>query len=167
MTVQAGQVVKAGDLIGHVGSTGNSTGNHLHFEVMIDGVLIDPSVVTGAPLSSNTVLTVEQAEELKAKIAVQQSLDQIQPEALQRQAVELQAQIEELKAQSEAEQQQRDALQADRDRLTAAGEEAQAAQIDEQVAELERQIADLERQSALVEETQETVNQQLSQLQNG
>ena len=167
LTVQAGQVVKAGDLIGHVGSTGNSTGNHLHFEVMIDGVLIDPSVVTGAPLSSNTVLTVEQAEELKAKIAVQQSLDQIQPEALQRQAVELQAQIEELKAQSEAEQQQRDALQADRDRLTAAGEEAQAAQIEEQVAELERQIADLERQSALVEETQETVNQQLSQLQNG
>ena len=167
LTVQAGQVVKAGDLIGHVGSTGNSTGNHLHFEVMIDGVLIDPSVVTGAPLSSNTVLTVEQAEELKAKIAVQQSLDQIQAEALQRQAVELQAQIEELKAQSEAEQQQRDALQADRDRLTAAGEEAQAAQIEEQVAELERQIADLERQSALVEETQETVNQQLSQLQNG
>ncbi len=182
LTVQAGQVVKAGDLIGHVGSTGNSTGNHLHFEVMMDGVLIDPSVVTGAPLSSNTALTAEQAEELKAQIAVQQSLDQIQAEesavqmaeqqaeSLQWQVESLQQQAEELKAQTEALQQQRDVLQAqqqaERDRLTAAEEEAQDAQIEEQVAELEQQIADLERQNALVEETRETVEQQLSQLQN-
>ena len=31
-----GQVVNQGDVIGYVGTTGHSTGNHLHFEVRID-----------------------------------------------------------------------------------------------------------------------------------
>lgn len=34
--VAVGQKVKAGDPLGSVGSTGNSTGNHLHFEIMPD-----------------------------------------------------------------------------------------------------------------------------------
>ncbi len=42
LTVMEGDLLRAGDTIGFVGSTGNSTGPHLHFEVRKDGVSIDP-----------------------------------------------------------------------------------------------------------------------------
>ena len=37
ITVTAGQRVRQGEVIGYVGTTGNSTGNHLHFEVWENG----------------------------------------------------------------------------------------------------------------------------------
>lgn len=40
--VTAGETVTAGQVIGYVGSTGDSTGNHLHFEVMQNGARCDP-----------------------------------------------------------------------------------------------------------------------------
>lgn len=40
--VTPGAVITAGQVIGYVGSTGDSTGNHLHFEVSIGGALTDP-----------------------------------------------------------------------------------------------------------------------------
>lgn len=41
-SVSTGDIVKAGDEVGKIGSTGRSTGNHLHFEIKIDGVSVDP-----------------------------------------------------------------------------------------------------------------------------
>ncbi len=43
--VKPGDIVKKGDAIGAVGSTGNSTGPHLHFEIRDYGYLIDPLLV--------------------------------------------------------------------------------------------------------------------------
>ena len=40
-----GEPVTAGQVIGFVGSTGDSTGNHLHFEVLLAGSRIDPLTV--------------------------------------------------------------------------------------------------------------------------
>ena len=40
--VSVGQYVNQGDVIGYVGSTGNSNGNHLHFNVYYNGALQNP-----------------------------------------------------------------------------------------------------------------------------
>jgi len=40
--VQVGQSIKAGQIVGKVGSTGRSTGSHLHYETRVRGEAVDP-----------------------------------------------------------------------------------------------------------------------------
>lgn len=57
VAVKLGQVVKAGQVIGYEGSTGNSTGPHLHFEVLRNGNPTDPAPYLSGASSINPVMS--------------------------------------------------------------------------------------------------------------
>lgn len=44
ISVEVGDVVSAGDEVGRIGNTGNSKGAHLHFEVHVDGEIVNPLI---------------------------------------------------------------------------------------------------------------------------
>ena len=48
LAVEKGQVVEAGQLLAYVGNTGNTSGNHAHIEVSVDGALQDPAAFWSA-----------------------------------------------------------------------------------------------------------------------
>ena len=49
LSVQAGQQVKRGDVIGYVGSTGRATSPHLHYEILLNGSPINPLRLLAKP----------------------------------------------------------------------------------------------------------------------
>jgi murein DD-endopeptidase MepM/ murein hydrolase activator NlpD len=50
IAVTSGQEMTKGDLVGYVGTTGFSSGDHLHWEARIHGVRVDALLLTQAPL---------------------------------------------------------------------------------------------------------------------
>ena len=52
INVADGQIVHKGDVIGYVGATGRATGPHLHYEVRVDGVAVDPTPYMQTSLAS-------------------------------------------------------------------------------------------------------------------
>ena len=58
LLVSAGQEVKAGDVIAKVGSTGDSTGPHLHLEVLVDGQYLNPLYFADTGDTSGSLPTV-------------------------------------------------------------------------------------------------------------
>lgn len=75
--VRAGVHVRAGDVIGYVGSTGASTGAHLHLELQRNGTAVDPLAymydeddpVDNRPVSPHPVIKNDEDEEMKLWIA--------------------------------------------------------------------------------------------------
>lgn len=59
LNVKVGQSVKKGDVLGYMGTTGNSTGNHVHFEVRLNGNTLNPYdyVFNGKTIESTTEYT--------------------------------------------------------------------------------------------------------------
>ncbi len=55
IVVQVGQTVKIGQVVGRMGSTGRSTGPHLHYETRVDGEAVDPQRFLRAGLRLGTL----------------------------------------------------------------------------------------------------------------
>jgi murein DD-endopeptidase MepM/ murein hydrolase activator NlpD len=51
ISVKIGQVVRIGEMVGRIGSTGRSTGPHLHYETRVDGQAVDPQKFLHAGLT--------------------------------------------------------------------------------------------------------------------
>jgi murein DD-endopeptidase MepM/ murein hydrolase activator NlpD len=54
--VREGQTVRMGQIVGRVGSTGRSTGPHLHYETRVDGEAVDPQKFLRAGIRLGSVL---------------------------------------------------------------------------------------------------------------
>ena len=148
LAVQPGQVVKTGDLLGHVGSTGNSVGNHLHFEMLADGVLVQPRYFTAYRDGERAELTAEAAAEVKARLAEAEAQEQQAQEALRLAAVQAREELARVQAQiaqMEEEQAQAALGSSAQDRDLAAQFRQQIDELQEQCAGLEGQAFDAER----------------------
>lgn len=74
--VVPGQTVTAGQVIGYLGHTGNTTGNACHFEMQVNGTLVEPRYFTAYTGSDAAELTQEKADEILAEAVRRAASDQ-------------------------------------------------------------------------------------------
>jgi len=82
MAVRAGMQVRRGQVIGYVGSSGLSTGPHLHYEMYRGGRVINPAsvaFVTRAELSGTELIDFRRQLMLLKEIEVGKALEQLTP----------------------------------------------------------------------------------------
>lgn len=173
LSVEPGQTVKAGELIGHVGSTGNATGNAVHFEMQVDNILVEPSYFTDYPNGDANELTAEKVEEFLAgnKNFVAGN-SQMNDWPLTDQIASLEWQLQSLNDHRTLLQEQKDALTGDTDEEKAAAaqlqdlidaQDATIQMVEEELAQVENAIQ-VQKEEALVQ--QEQLQQQVEAAQS-
>lgn len=70
--LKAGTVVKPGQVVGYVGSSGRSTGAHLHFEIRYDGKPLNPVVFLGRAFKTEADLPLTLAAQFPRRVRVAQ-----------------------------------------------------------------------------------------------
>ncbi len=66
MNVVPGQRIRKGDVLGYMGSTGRSTGSHLHYEVRIAGEAINPTAFLSPVAATSNLLLAAKTPDSKA-----------------------------------------------------------------------------------------------------
>jgi hypothetical protein len=70
ITVKIGQLVRIGEVVGKIGSTGRSTGPHLHYETRINGEAVDPQKFLRAGLRLGELSPKEKPRDIAPGFAI-------------------------------------------------------------------------------------------------